>query len=252
MDPAYETDLWKRWKESGDEAARETIILEYMKIVHYVAGRMAVHVPQSVALDDLQGWGVLGLLDAVDKYDYTQDIKFSTYASIRVRGAILDQIRALDWAPRSLRTMARKVGSARDKLRHEHGREPSHEEIADSIGATAEQVEDTLAQVQTVHMLNLDDFLPAEDRAEARRIDMISDGSAPSPEEAAEHKEKEDLIIQAILELSEQQQKVLHLYYYQELTLKEIGAVLQVTESRVCQIHSAAVKKLRKVVRGEM
>ncbi len=252
MNANGEKELWQRYKQHGDEHAREALILQYMKIVHYVAGRMAVHVPSSVALDDLQGWGVLGLLDAVDKYDYTQDIKFSTYASIRIRGAILDQIRALDWAPRSLRTMARKVGSARDKLRHEHGREPSHDEIAGAIGATVEQVEDTLAQVQTVHMLNLDDYLPAEDRSEARRLDLVSDGATPSPEEAAEKEEKENLLVEAILQLPEQQQKVLHLYYYQELTLKEIGAVLNVTESRVCQIHSAAVKKLRKVVRGEM
>jgi len=245
-----EKDLWVRFKEANDDKARETLIVRYMQTVRYVAGRMAMHVPSQVDIDDLTGWGVLGLLDAVDKYDHRQDIKFSTYASIRIRGAILDQIRSLDWAPRSLRAMARKVQGARDKLRHTAGQEPSTEAIAGELGVGIEQIEDTMAQLQAVQFLNLDDFLPSEDRSEGRRLDMVSSPDA-SPEEAASQKEKEDLLIHAILELPEQQQKVLNLYYYEELTLKEIGAVLEVSESRICQIHGAAVKQLRKVVRGE-
>ena len=250
MTVTEERDLWVRFKEANDDHAREVLIVRYMQTVRYIAGRMAMHVPSQVDIDDLTGWGVLGLLDAVDKYDHNQDIKFSTYASIRIRGAILDQIRSLDWAPRSLRAMARKVQGARDKLRHEAGQEPSTEAIAGALGVEIEQVEDTMAQLQVVQFLNLDDFLPSDDRSEGRRLDMIS-GSGASPEDAALQKEKEDLLVRAILELPEQQQKVLNLYYYEELTLKEIGVVLEVSESRICQIHGAAVKKLRKVVRGE-
>ena len=244
-----EKDLWARFKEQDDAEAREQLIVQYMRVVKFIAGRMAMHVPSTIDMDDLVGWGVLGLLDAVEKYDHQQDIKFSTYASIRVRGAILDEIRSLDWAPRSLRAMARKVGAAREKLRHVHGQEPSNDAIADEVGSTPEQVESTMAQLQMVHMLSLDDFLPSGDGGDGRKVDLLSDADATTPEDAAEQRERQERLVLVIKELPEQQQKVLHLYYYEELTLKEIGAVLEVSESRVCQVHGAAVKKLRNVVR---
>lgn len=245
-----ERELWVRLKEHGDAEAREELIVRYMRIVKYIAGRMAIHVPSSIDMDDLIGWGVLGLIDAVEKYDHRQDIKFSTYASIRVRGAIIDQIRSLDWAPRSLRAMARKIGAAREKLRHERGREPTPEDIALELGTTTEHVEDILAQLQTAQILCLDDYLPAEDNAESRKIDVTSDREATSPLASAEKRERQEQLVQAILRLPEQQQKVLNLYYYEELTLKEIGAVLEVSESRVCQIHSSAMKRLRSVMQS--
>lgn len=244
-------DLWTRWKERADESAREELIVRNMRVVRFIAGRMAMHVPSSIDMDDLVGWGVLGLLDAIEKFDHRQDIKFSTYASIRVRGAIIDQIRTLDWAPRSLRAMARKMGEARDKLRHEMGREPSIDAIADVLGTTLEHIEETVAQLQTAQVLSLQDYLPGEESAQARLLDQTSDPRVASPDVAISEREKQERIVQAILTLPEQQQKVLHLYYYEELTLKEIGAVLEVSESRICQIHSAAMKALRKSVRGD-
>lgn len=244
-----EQGQWSLWKEQGDQRARERLIVHHMRIVKYIAGRMAIHVPASVEMDDLVGWGVMGLLDAVEKFDHTQDIKFSTYASIRIRGAIIDEIRSLDWAPRSLRTMARKVGAAKEKLRHQGGQEPSAEAIAAEIGTTEDHVVDTLAQVQTAQVLSLDDYLPAEDSSESRKRDVTSNAAAPDPARLAEDQERRERLIEAILGLPEQQQKVLNLYYYEELTLKEIGAVLSVSESRICQIHSAAMKKLRQAVR---
>jgi len=168
-----------------------------------------------------------------------------------VRGAILDQIRALDWAPRSLRAMARRIGETRDRLRHAMGAEPSTDEIAEEMGIPEEQVEDVMSQLQSAQVLALDDYLPSEEIGEGRRIDLTSDAGAMSPEKRAEEQERQEQLVQAILRLPEQQQKVLNLYYYEELTLKEIGAVLGVTESRVCQIHGAAMKRLRKVVRGD-
>lgn len=246
-----EKALWQRYKEQGDSTARDNLILLHMRIVKYIAGRMAIHVPSNVEMDDLVGWGCIGLMDAVEKYDHTQDIKFSTYASIRIRGAIIDQIRSLDWAPRSLRTMARKVGAAREKLRHAEGREPSADAIAEVVGTTSEHVEDTIAQLQTAQILSLDDYLPSEDSGETRKVDMVGNPGAPHPGQAAELQERKERLVQAILNLPDQQQKVLNLYYYEELTLKEVGAVLSVSESRICQIHSAAMKKLRKAVRED-
>jgi RNA polymerase sigma factor for flagellar operon FliA len=243
-----EQELWVAFKEQNDDYAREQLIIKHMRIVKYVAGRMAIHVPPSVELDDLVGWGVLGLLDAVEKFDHRKEIKFTTYSTIRIRGAIIDQIRTLDWAPRSLRALARKVGSAREKLRHSMDSEPSYEEIGDEIDATADQVEDCLLQVQTAHVLSLDDYMPSHD-GEDRKIDITSDPDADTPETSAQLIERQEILVQAILGLPDQQQKVLNLYYYEELTLKEIGAVLEVSESRISQIHSAAIKKLRKAVR---
>jgi len=243
-----EADLWLQFKDQGNDGARDKLILHYMRVVKYIAGRMAIHVPNNVEMDDLIGWGVMGLLDAIEKFDHRQDIKFVTYASIRIRGAIIDQIRSLDWAPRSLRSMARKVGAARDHLRQVQGREPSLSDIAETLGTSTEQIEETVAQLQTAQILSLDDYLPSDDAEESRKIDVTSGGGPPSPRAAAEERERIALLADAILQLPEQQQKVLNLYYYETLTLKEIGLVLEVTESRVCQIHSAAVKRLRKVV----
>jgi RNA polymerase sigma factor for flagellar operon FliA len=221
-----------------------------MRIVKYIAGRMAIHVPQNIEMNDLVGWGILGLLDAVEKFDHLQDIKFTTYASIRIRGAIIDQIRSLDWAPRSLRSLARRVGAAKEKLRHEKGVEPSLEDVAQELSLDADQVEDAISQLQTAHVLSLDDYLPAEENSESRKIDVMSSATVPSPGQVAERKERQEQIVQAILQLPDQQQKVLNLYYYEELTLKEIGVVLDVTESRICQIHSAAMKQLRRDMQG--
>jgi RNA polymerase sigma factor FliA len=245
----HEKKLWERWKKYGDEEAREELIVRYMRVVRYIAGRMAIHVPSSVDIDDLMGWGALGLLDAIEKFDYTQDIKFSTYASIRVRGAIIDQIRSLDWAPRSLRIMARKIGAAKEKLRHKQGREPSFEDVAGELSIEVDQVEDVQMQLQTAQILSLDDYLPVEEGSDTRKVDVTSDADMPTPEAVALAHERQQVLVDAILALPEQMQKVLNLYYYEELTLKEIGAVLEVSESRVCQIHSAAIKKLRKIVR---
>jgi RNA polymerase sigma factor for flagellar operon FliA len=243
-----EKTLWIEYKERGSDAAREKLVVHHMRIVKYIAGRMAIHVPNSVEMNDLIGWGVMGLMDAVEKFDHKQDIKFSTYASIRIRGAIIDQIRTLDWAPRSLRSMARRVGQAKEKLRHVKGAEPSSDDIAQELGTTPDHVEDTIAQLQTVHVLSLDDYLPGEDSSDSRKLDVTANSTAPSPGAVAEMKERIQELVQSILQLPDQQQKVLHLYYFEELTLKEIGAVLEVSESRICQIHSAAMKALRKSV----
>ena len=250
MNPAEEKELWRRFREEGDQRAREALIMHHMRVVRYVAGRMAIHVPSSVEMDDLVGWGIMGLLDAIEKYDPSQPVKFSTYATIRIRGAIIDQIRTLDWAPRSLRNLARRIAACRDRLRHAKGSEPSIREVAQELGMSEEQVEETLAQLQTAQVLSLDDYIMDEEDGSrsTRKVEVLSDSAAPDPLKAAQRRERQEKLVEAILKLPEQQQIVLNLYYYEELTLKEIGMVMNVTESRVCQIHSAAMKALRKVV----
>lgn len=249
MTQEEEKQLWACFKEQQDEAARDELIIHYMRIVKYISGRMAIHIPSNIDMDDLIGWGTLGLIDAVEKFDHTQSTKFSTYSTIRIRGAIIDEIRTLDWAPRSLRSMARKVGSAREKLRHENGVDPRTDEIADEIDSTSKEVEDCIAKVHTAHILSLDDYLADSEDEQGRRIDRTVDTRVKAPSTEAEAQERQERIAQAILELADQQQKVLNLYYYEELTLKEIGAVLDVSESRICQVHGAALKTLREVVR---
>lgn len=252
MTQSDESQLWIEFKEEGDQEARDRLIIQHMRVVKYIAGRMAIHVPSTVDMDDLVGWGVLGLMDAVEKFNHRQNVKFSTYASIRIRGAIIDEIRSLDWAPRSLRSMARKVGAAKDKLRHAQGREPSLEDIGEEIGSSPEQVEDVMMQLQTAQVLSLDDYLPSDLSSEARKIDVLPDEDAKTASDVMLGEERIEALVQAILELPDQQQKVLNLYYYEELTLKEIGAVLGVSESRICQVNSTAMKRLRKAMQGDV
>ncbi len=251
MSDVTEQDLWIEWKQSGELHARDALAVHYMHIVKYVAGRMAINTPPGIDYEDLVSWGVLGLLDALDKFDPEQQNRFSTYAGFRVRGAILDQIRALDWAPRSLRAMARKVNNARDQLRQTLGREPASREIAAELDITQDQVEHTMAQLHAAQMVPLEGYLPSGGDEDSYPRQAQIGATDIGPDAAAERAERQEHLMEAIGQLPEQQQKVLHLYYYEELTLKEIGAVLNVSESRICQVHGAAVKNLRRVMEGE-
>jgi len=243
-----EETLWERYKRYGDEQARELLLVQNLDLVKYLAGRMAIHVPSTVAEDDLIGWGVLGLLDAVDKYDPSQKIKFRTYASFRVKGSMLDEIRSLDWAPRSLRHRMREVEAAASDLRREFGREPSQEQVARRADITIEQLSKILAQAKEASLVSLDEAHRTEDGDEYRTGDLAADSGVSSPFDTVVKAEVVEKMSSAIADLPESQRKVIHLYYYEELTLKEIGAVLGVSESRICQIHKEAVKSLKQVM----
>ncbi len=240
-----ETALWQRYKTRGDLDAREQLILHHLDLVKYIAGRMAVRVPQSVSEDDLLGWGILGLLDAIEKFDLEQNIKFATYAAFRVRGAIVDEIRSLDWAPRTLRMRARQVDTAVERLRGELGREPTIDEIGRHLNMEPKDVEEVLANVRNVATVSLNEMYMDENGETVHAAAFVADGEAKTPLDDAMRQESIDLLAGAIRRLPETQQRVLHLYYYEELTLKEIGAVIEVSESRICQIHKEATKKLR-------
>jgi RNA polymerase sigma factor for flagellar operon FliA len=236
--------LWKEYKE-GNSEAKDVIITHYLGLVKYIAGRLALNSPPHVEEDDLIGWGVLGLLDAVEKFDPAQKVSFETYASKRIRGAILDHIRSLDWAPRSLRRKARRLKEANAELKDELEREPSEEELAARLKMSEDELFQLKTEIYGAYILSLDDSVSGEE-GELTLGDVTSSETARSPVESAARNEVEEQLAEAIGRLPEQERQVIVLYYYDELTLKEIGALLKLTESRICQIHRAVIKKLQR------
>ncbi|NQU08982.1 MAG: FliA/WhiG family RNA polymerase sigma factor [Candidatus Abyssubacteria bacterium] len=238
--------LWKEHKEQGSAEAKNKIIVHYLGLVRIIAGRMAMNSPPQVEKDDLIGWGVLGLLDAVDKFDPGQRASFETYASTRIRGAIIDQIRSLDWAPRSLRRKARQMSQASAKLKEKLGREPTEGELAGEMGMTDTELFELTTEIHGAYILSLDARMFEHAETGETTLGHITINTAGlSPEESAEKKEMEQSLVEAIEKLSINEQHVITLYYYDELTLKEIGEVLGLSESRICQIHRAVIRKLK-------
>lgn len=239
--------LWKEYKEEGNAQARETIIKEYLGLVKFITGRMAMNSPPQVEEDDLIGWGVLGLLDAVERFDLEQNVNFETYASVRIRGHIIDQIRSLDWAPRSLRQKARQMSQASARLRDELGREPTEAELASELEMTDDEVFQLKTEIHGAYVLSLDTAISSEDEPGETTLGQVtSDASAPSPEDSINRKEVEQQLAKVIEQLPTDERQVITLYYYEELTLKEIGEVLSLSESRICQIHRAVIRKLER------
>ena len=207
---------------------------------------MAMNAPSHVEEDDLIGWGVLGLLDAVQKFDITQNVMFETYASVRIRGTIIDQIRSLDWAPRSLRQKARQLDRAKTKLKEEHGRKPSEVELAAELTMTEDDLFALTTEIHGAYILSLDAVVTRDDEAgETTLGQLTSDTAALSPEETASRREAEQRLAKVIEGLPLNERNVITLYYYDELTLKEIGKVLGLSESRICQIHKTVIGKLK-------
>ena len=242
--------LWREYKEKRSVEAKEAITVHYLSLVGFVANRMAMNSPPQVEKDDLIGWGVLGLLDAIEKFDIEQKVSFETYASTRIRGAIIDQIRSLDWAPRSLRRKARQMGQASARLKEKLGREPSEAELAAEMEMTENELFDLMTDVHGAYILSLDAALSDSGEAgETSLGEVTSDASSPSPEESLLRKESEQRLVEAIEKLADNERQVITLYYYDELTLKEIGQVLGLSESRICQIHRSVVRKLKRHLR---
>lgn len=238
--------LWRAYKHVRDSAARQDLILRYAHLVKYVAGRVAIALPPSVEFDDLLSYGTLGLMDAIEKFDPARGVKFETYALSRIRGAMIDGLRAMDWVPRSVRQKARDVETAMRRLERELGRSASDQEVAAALGMSLAQFGDLLAEVAGTTLTSLDElWRPDEDADELPLRDRIEDGRVIDPQAAYEDRELREELGRAINGLSDRERLVIALYYYEGLTLKEIGRVLEVTEARVCQIHSKAILRLR-------
>lgn len=235
--------LWQRFKATGDGDARERLILHYSPLVKYVAGRVGTGLPRSVDQNDLASYGLFGLIDAIDKFDLERGFKFETYAINRIKGAILDELRALDWVPRSVRSRARRIEQSVADLEHRLQRSPTEEELAGELEMEIDEFRDAMAQIGRSGIAALDEFVSSE--SQTAMGDLLPDPKAVSPEAEYQVEETRQSLADAINRLPQRERLVVTLYYYEGMTLAEIGDVLGVTESRVCQIHAKTMMSLR-------
>ena len=243
--PDVVAELWDDYKRRQASEARERLILHYAPLVKFVAGRVASGLPASIEQADLVSYGIFGLIDAIEKFDPARGFKFETYAIARVRGAIIDELRSIDWVPRSVRAKARAIERAYSKLENQLRRTPDDPELAHELGISEPELADWLSQISFVGLAALDEILLAGERTGGSTVgDMVVD-PANDPVAAFEVDEMKQLLAEAINRAPERERLVLNLYYYDGLTLSEIGDVLGVTESRVCQIHTKAILQLR-------
>jgi len=241
-----EEELWRKYKTSHDPKIRNFLVAQYAPLVKYVAGKVSVGLPNHVEYDDLVGYGVFGLFDAIDKYDPDKHVKFKTYAVARIRGAIFDELRSIDWVPRSVRQKSRELEESVRKLESSLGRAVSDSEIAAELGITLKELDTTLLKISSTSLLSLNDVRNVGDDSPSVAIgDTITSPTAIHPDVIIEKEEMKKVIFGAIQELPDNEKKVLILYYFEDLTLKEIGKVLEVTESRISQLHTKAIIRLR-------
>jgi RNA polymerase sigma factor for flagellar operon FliA len=240
-------ELWRLCKEEEDERARERLVVAYSPLVKYVAGRMAAGLPSHVEEGDLISYGLIGLIGAIERYDLEREIKFETFAVSRIKGAIIDELRSLDWVPRSVRAKARDVERTHTALENELQRAPTEEEMASKLGVEVEDFRNTLLEIANSSVLALDDLwtIADADGGQISLLDTIRDPRAVDPQEEIDTVELKDRLADAIESLPDRERLVIALYYYENLTLREIGEVLGVTESRVSQLHTKAVLGLR-------
>ncbi len=242
MDDAGKLKLWSDYTANPSSELREKIIMEYAPLVKVVAGRLSMYLGYNVEYDDLVSYGIFGLIDAIDKFDATKAVKFETYASLRVRGAILDQIRKMDWIPRTVRQRQKQITAAIKEIELNTGRNATDEEIAAALGISEGEYDEWQSQMKVTNLVSLDEFVEqGSDVADNRGL-----SSQPErPEEAIEKEELKKMLLEALELLTEKEKKVVLLYYYEELTLKEISHILEVSESRVSQLHTKALQKMK-------
>jgi RNA polymerase sigma factor for flagellar operon FliA len=240
-------ELWRRYKEEGDSTARERLVVAYSPMVKFVAGRLGAGLPSHVDDADLISYGLMGLIGAIERFEPERGIKFETFAMTRIRGAIIDELRSLDWVPRSVRSRAREIEAAQAKLEHELQRAPSEAELAGRLEMSEKDLQAALLEIANSSVYALDELWTVSDSSgdQVSLLDTIADEAAADPQEALTSSEVKERLAEAIASLPEREQLVVALYYYENLTLREIGEVLGVTESRVSQLHTKAVMRLR-------
>ncbi|MCR5322891.1 MAG: FliA/WhiG family RNA polymerase sigma factor [Lachnospiraceae bacterium] len=234
-------ELWEEYSSNKTPELREKIIIEYAPLVKLVAGKLEMYLGRNVEFDDLCGYGVFGLIDAVDKFDNAKGVKFETYASLRIRGEILDQIRKMDWIPRSVRQKQKLIDNATKKIESETGRIATDEEICEELGITIDELYDMQNETKMTNLISLDEYM---EQGEVR-VEPKADKDYMQPEKVVEKEELKRLLLEVIETLTEKEKMVITFYYYEELTLKEISQVMDVSESRVSQLHSKALMKMK-------
>ena len=242
MNEAQRTKLWSDYARTKSADIREKLILEYAPLVKLVAGRLSMYLGYNVEYEDLCSYGIFGLIDAIDKFDAFKDVKFETYASLRIRGSILDQIRKMDWIPRTIRQKQKKIDQVIHDIESTTGRQATDEEIARGLGITDEDYAEWQSQMKITGIVSLNEFM--ETGAEVPS-EQTTQYKFDAPEEALEKEELKEKLAEALALLTEKEQTVISLYYYEELTLKEIANVLEVSESRVSQLHTRALQKMK-------
>lgn len=233
--------LWDEYGKKHSTELREKIIIEYAGLVKIVAGRLSIYLGYNVEYDDLVGYGTFGLIDAIDKFDCSKGVKFETYASLRIRGAILDQIRKMDWIPRTLRQKQKKIDAAYQKIESLNGRMATDEEVAAELEISVDEFENWQAQTKLSNLVSLDEYIEQGET----KVETTCSEDFVQPEKVVEKEELKQILMTTLETLTEKERKVILLYYYEELTLKEISSVLEVSESRISQLHTKALQKMR-------
>lgn len=234
--------LWKQYTQTRDPALKDELIVQYAYLIKYVAGRLSIYFGSNVEFDDLVGYGAFGLIDAIEKFDISKGVKFETYASFRIRGSIIDSIRDLDWVPRSLRQKNKELEKVYVEVENEVGHSATDKEVADKMGISMEDFYKLLNDVNVSSMMSLEEFM---EQNYERGLEIISDNTDDKPEAALENVEIKEVLIDAIDKLPEKEKSVITFYYFEELTLKEISAIMNVTESRISQLHTKALLRMR-------
>ena len=243
--------LWREYRRTNDQTLRDRLIVTYAPLVKYVAGRLGSGLPAHLEEGDLVSYGLLGLIRAIERFDPEREIKFETYAMSRIRGAIIDELRALDWVPRSVRARAREIERTIRELEARTGRAPTDEEIAAKLGISEEELDASLLDISRTSIAALDELWSVSGEGDQiTLLDTIEDPTGPRPADALDERETKEVVADAIARLPEREKLVVTLYYYEELTLREIGEVLGVTESRVSQLHTKAILRLKSRLTG--
>lgn len=234
--------LWETYRKSPTPEMREQIILEYAPLVKVVAGRLSMYLGYNVEYEDLVSYGIFGLIDAIDKFDMQKDVKFETYASLRIRGAILDQIRKMDWIPRTVRQKQKKIDEAIRNIEMRTGKNATDEQVAGELGLEQEELTEWQSRLKITNVISLNEFL---EQGQEPVMDARGNSHFSQPEDVVSESELKQVLEEALEVLTEKEKKVILLYYYEDLTLKEISKILEVSESRVSQLHTKALLKMR-------